>query len=212
MNRARILLADDHKLITDAFRRLLEPEFEVIGAVFDGYSLLSTAARLRPDVILLDLSLPLLNGMDAGPRVAETSPRTKLLVVTMNEDPALAITAVDGWANGYLLKKSAGTELIHAIRELMAGRTYVTPRIKHQMENHFMRNATVTAKKVLTQRQREVLQLLAEGLTMKEAADTLKLTTRTVAFHKYKIMEDFGLQNNLDLLRLAIKEQLVSPN
>jgi DNA-binding NarL/FixJ family response regulator len=210
MNRPRILLADDHVLLMDAFRKLLEPEFVIIGAVCDGHSLLTAAAKLEPDLIIVDLALPLLNGMDAGRKLIEMLPRTKLLVVTMNEDAAIATRALEEWASGYLLKKSAGSELIHAIRELMAGRTYVTSRITYQMEREFMRNPTAKTDKSLTQRQREVLQLLAEGLTMKETADTLKLTTRTVAFHKYKIMEDFGLHNNLDLLRLAIKEHLVS--
>lgn len=197
-------------MVTDAFRKLLEPEFDVVGSVFDGRSLLRVALQLQPDLVVLDLSLPLLNGMDAGRKLVQIMPDTKLLVVTMNEDPAVAMSAFEEWADGYLLKKSAGSELIHAIRELLAGKRYMTPRVAHQYERELMRNPIVKSKKALTQRQREVLQLLAEGLTMKETADTLNLTTRTVAFHKYKIMEDFSLHNNLDLLRLAIKENLVS--
>jgi DNA-binding NarL/FixJ family response regulator len=129
MKRARILLADDHILIRDAFRNLLEPEFDVIDAVSDGRSLLLLALQLRPDLIILDLSLPLLNGMEAGRKLVELSPGTKLLVATMNEDAVIAMTALDQWADGYVLKKSAGSELIHAVRELLAGRRYVTPRI-----------------------------------------------------------------------------------
>jgi DNA-binding NarL/FixJ family response regulator len=210
MNRPRILLADDHVLLMDAFRKLLEPEFEIVGAVSDGHSLLVAASQLQPDLIVVDLGLPLLNGVDAGRKLKELLPKTRLLVVTMNEDTGIAIKVLQEWAAGFLLKKSAGTELIYAIRELLAGKSYVTSRISYQIEREFMRDPMVNSDKILTQRQREVLQLLAEGLTMKETADTLKLTARTVAFHKYKIMQDFGLHNNLDLLKLAIREHLVS--
>jgi DNA-binding NarL/FixJ family response regulator len=209
MRQTRVLLADDHVLLMDAFRKLLEPEFEVVGTVSDGKSLIALATHLRPDLIVLDLGLPLLNGMDAGRKLKILLPKTRLLVVTMNEDVGVAVKALREWASGFLLKKCAGTELVFAIRELMAGHSYVTPRVTQQLEREFIRDPDAQCDKVLTRRQREVLQLLAEGLTMKEAADTLSLTARTVAFHKYSIMQDFNLRSNLDLLKLAIREQLV---
>jgi DNA-binding NarL/FixJ family response regulator len=209
MRQSRVLLADDHVLLMDAFRKLLEPEFEVVGTVSDGKTLIAMAAHLRPDLIVLDLGLPLLNGMDAGRKLKMLLPKTRLLVVTMNEDVGVAVKALREWASGFLLKKCAGTELVLAIRELMSGNSYVTPRVTQQLEREFIRDPQTPSDRVLTRRQREVLQLLAEGLTMKEAADTLSLTARTVAFHKYSIMQDFNLRSNLDLLKLAIREQLV---
>jgi|SRR5580658_1226865 DNA-binding NarL/FixJ family response regulator len=209
MRRPRILLADDHILLMDAFRKLLEPEFEIVGTVSDGQALIIAASKLLPDLVVVDLGLPLLNGMDAGRRLKELLPRTKLLVVTMNEDVEVAIEALREWAAGFLLKKCAGTELVYAIRELLAGKSYVTSMVSHQMERAFIRDPRTHTGKILTARQREVLQLLAEGRSMKEAADTLNLTTRTVAFHKYKIMQDFGLHNNVELLKLAMREHLV---
>jgi DNA-binding NarL/FixJ family response regulator len=210
MTRPRILLADDHTLLTDAFRKLLEPDFEIIGAVTDGQKLLSDAVQLAPDVILVDLGLPLLNGLDAGQMLKRLLPKAKLLVVTMNEDVAVAQKALR-WASGYLLKKAAGAELVHAIRELIAGRTYIAPAVARQLEYRFINDPSWDGDKALTFRQREVLQLLAEGLSMKEAADKLKLTPRTVAFHKYRIMEEFGLHNNSELLKLALRENLMVP-
>jgi DNA-binding NarL/FixJ family response regulator len=212
MRQARVILADDHILLMDAFRKLLEPEFEVVGTVTDGKSLIAMALHLRPDLIILDLGIPLLNGMDAGRKLKMMLPKTPLLVVTMNEDVGVAVKALREWASGFLLKKCAGTELVFAIREVLAGNTYITSRITRQLEHEFIRNPDTPCDKVLTRRQREVLQLLAEGLTMKEAADTLSLTARTVAFHKYSIMQGFNLHSNLDLLKLAIREQLVPSN
>ncbi len=211
MRRPRILLADDHILLTDAFRKLLEPEFEIVGTVSDGQTLVAEASRVIPDLIVVDLGLPLLNGMDAGRKLKELLPKVRLLVVTVNEDVGIAIEALREWAAGFLLKKSAGAELIYAIRELLAGKSYVTPPISQQLQREFIRNPSSTGDKTLTPRQREVLQLLAEGFTMKEVARALSVSTRTVAFHKYQIMEDFNLHNNLELLRLALRERLVSP-
>lgn len=210
MRRPQVLLADDHVLLMDAFRKLLEPEFEIVGTVTDGKTLVAMAIQLRPDLIVLDLGLPLLNGMDAGKKLKMLLPKTRLLVVTMNEDVGVAVKALREWASGFLLKKCAGTELVFAIREIMHGNSYVTPRVTQQLEREFIRDPEAPSDRVLTRRQREVLQLLAEGLTMKEAADTLSLTARTVAFHKYSIMQDFNLHSNLDLLKLAIREQLVA--
>jgi DNA-binding NarL/FixJ family response regulator len=211
MGRPRVLLADDHTLLVDAFRKLLEPEFEIVGTAADGRALLAAALHLKPEVVVVDLGLPLLNGIDAGRELKKLMPNTKLLVVTMNEDSAVAAAALREWASGYLLKKSAGAELVHAVRELLRGKSYVTPKVAQQLVDEFIHEPEMHRRKLLSPRQREVLQLLAEGRTMREAATILKLTSRTVAFHKYRIMREFGLRNNSDLLKLAIREHLVPP-
>jgi DNA-binding NarL/FixJ family response regulator len=171
--------------------------------------LLATAPKLRPDLVIVDLGLPLLNGMDAGRQLKKLLPRTKFLVVTVNEDSAVAGEALRSWASGYLLKKSAGVELTHALREILKGKSYVAPLMARKLTEDFIRDPTAHSRRLLTPRQRQVLQLLAEGRTMKEAADVLNLTTRTVAFHKYRIMEDFGMHSNSELFKLAIRERLV---
>ena len=211
MGRPRILLADDHTLIVDAFRKLLEPEFDIVGTASDGRALLASALELKPDVVVVDLGLPLLNGIDAGRELKKLMPGIRLLVVTMNEDASVAAEALREWASGYLLKKSAGTELVLAVRELLRGKSYVTPKVAQQLVDEFIRDPEMHRRKALSPRQREVLQLLAEGRTMRETAAILKLTSRTVAFHKYRIMRDFGLRTNSDLLKLAIREHLVPP-
>jgi DNA-binding NarL/FixJ family response regulator len=210
MARPGVLLADDHTLVLEAFKKLLEPEFEVVGTVSDGRALLSVAPGLKPDVIVLDLSMPELNGMEAGLQLRRLLPRTKVVVLTMNEDPDIPREALRHWASGYLLKKSAGSELIKAIREVLRGRTYVTPKVAQQLREGFVRDPRRKHKRVLTSRQREVLLLLAEGRTMKETADLLHVTPRTVAFHKYRIMEDFDLKTTSDLVKFAIRERVIS--
>jgi DNA-binding NarL/FixJ family response regulator len=211
MSKPRVLLADDHILVSEAFKRLLEPEFEVVGTVADGRSLLQIAQEVKPDVAILDLGLPLLNGMDAGKRLKTLLPKTKIIVLTMNEDLDLAGVALRDWASGYLLKKSAGGELVQAVRDVLKGKSYVTAYVAQRLLEDFVRDPRTERIKHLTPRQREVLQLLAEGRTMKEAAAVLHVTTRTVAFHKYRIMEEFSLKNNSDLVRFAMKERLLAP-
>jgi DNA-binding NarL/FixJ family response regulator len=211
MSKPRVLLADDHILVSEAFKRLLEPEFEVVGTVADGRSLLQIAQVVKPDVAILDLGLPLLNGMDAGKRLKTLLPKTKIIVLTMNEDLDLAGVALRDWASGYLLKKSAGGELVQAVRDVLRGKSYVTAYVAQRLLEDFVRDPRTERIKHLTPRQREVLQLLAEGRTMKEAAAVLHVTTRTVAFHKYRIMEEFSLKNNSDLVRFAMKERLLAP-
>jgi DNA-binding NarL/FixJ family response regulator len=208
--KARILLADDHTLVAEAFKRLLEPEFEVVGTVGDGRALLREAAELRPDVVLVDLNMPLLNGLDASEQLKQLLPRTKIIVLTMNEDAEIAHETLHRWASGYLLKKSAGSELLKAVREVLNGVKYVTPALENQLAELISGDSRADTARALTPRQREVLQLLAEGHTMKEAAAILNVATRTVAFHKYRIMQEFGLENNSDLLRLAIRQRLVN--
>ena len=209
MGRPRVLLADDHTLVLEAFGRLLEPEFEIVATVSNGRALLSVAPDSKPDVIVLDIGMPELSGMEAGLELKRLLPSTKLIVLTMSEDSEIAREALRHWASGYLLKKSAGSELIKAIREALRGRSYVTPKIAQRLEDEFIRDPRPDRKKELTSRQREVLQLLAEGRTMKETADELHVTPRTVAFHKYRIMEDFGLKTNSDLVRFAMKERII---
>ncbi len=210
MVKARILLADDHTLVAEALKKLLEPEFEVVGNATDGRKLLRLAEELKPDLALLDLNMPLLNGLDAGGRLKELLPAIKIVVLTMNEDPEIAAEALGKWASGYLLKKSAGSELLKAVKEVLRGGRYVTPAVRGGVEESLDgRECRSDNAKELTPRQREVLQLLAEGHTMKEAAAILHVATRTVAFHKYRIMQDFHLENNSELLRFAIKQKVV---
>jgi DNA-binding NarL/FixJ family response regulator len=209
MGKPRILLADDHTLVVEAFTKLLEPQYEIVGTAGDGRTLLEKAAQLQPDVVLMDLSMPILNGFEAGERLKKLVPRAKLIVLTMTEDTEVAADVLRSWAAGFLLKKSASAELVKAIQEVLKGKTFVTSHMTQNLLDKFVRDPQQKAK-ALTPRQREVLQLLAEGRTMKEAADILNVTPRTVAFHKYKIMEEFELKTNSDLLRFAIKERIVT--
>ena len=210
MGRPRILLADDHTLIVEAFKKLLESEFEIVGTVPDGRKLLQVAPALRPDVVLLDLGMPMLNGFDAGRQLKKLLPNVKLIVLTVNEDYDLAVEALGEWASGYLLKSSASSELVKAIWEVLRGKQYVTPQIAKRQLEEFVRDPRPNRIRVLTARQREVLQLLGEGRSMKEAAFELQVATRTIAFHKYRIMEEHGLKTNSDLVIFAIKQNVLS--
>ena len=207
--KPRILLAEDHALVAEALAKLLEPEFEVVGRVSDGRTLLESAPKLQPNVVILDLSMPLLNGMDAGPRLKELLPDAKVIVLTANEDLDIAKEVLT-WASGLLLKKSAGSELAKAVKKVLAGESYVTTALPQQAQKGTP-DAQPKQTERLTMRQREVLQLLAEGHTMKEVAQVLEIEPRTVAFHKYSIMRKFGIKNNSDLFRLAVKAHVVPP-
>jgi DNA-binding NarL/FixJ family response regulator len=208
--KPRILLADDHTLIAEALKGLLEPDCEVVGTVADGRALLRVAPQLKPDLILVDLNMPLLNGLDASEQLKQAMPKVKIIVLTMNEDPEIAAETMSKWASGYLLKKSAGSELLKAVRIVAHGGKYVTPALRQGITDIVARDSHSETARTLTPRQREVLQLLAEGHTMKEAAAILNVATRTVAFHKYRIMQEFGLENNSELLRFAMKQNLVN--
>jgi len=209
MSRARILLADDHSMVVDAFRKLLEPEFEIVGTASDGRELVTSALELRPDVIVVDIGMPLFSAIDVRRELKLLLPFTKFIALAMNEDWEVTAKAVKPWATAYLLKKSAGLELVRAIRESLKGKTYVT-RLGRDPRESTIRKPRPVQDKGLTARQREVLQLLSEGRTMKETAAFLHVTPRTVAFHKYRIMEEFGLKTNADLVRFAIREGVVS--
>lgn len=210
--RPRVLLADDHAMLLDAFRRLLEPECEVVGTASDGRALLRLAAETEPDVIVLDISMPRLNGMDACRQLRGKFPAVKLIFLTVHEDPDLAAEALRLGASAYLLKSCASSELFTAIRMALAAQPYVTPMLtRGRPLGVFLRQASRTAADKLTTRQREVLQLLAEGRSMKEAAGVLNLTPRTVAFHKYAIMEVLGLKTSAELVQYAVEHRLLVP-
>jgi DNA-binding NarL/FixJ family response regulator len=207
MKHLRILLADDHTLLLEAFRKLLEPAYDVVGTVGDGLALLDAAPALKPDVILIDLSMPRLNGLEAGRRLKKMMPRVKLIFLTMNEDPDLAAEAIRNGASGYLLKTCAASELLDAIQKALKGKSYVTPQIARRMLEALIQNPQgKNMDKELTPRQSEVIQLLAEGKSMKEAADILKVSPRTIAFHKYKMMQELGIKTNAELIRVGIKK------
>lgn len=210
MHKPTVLVADDHTMVVDAFRKLLEPHYEIVATVSDGRALLEVAPETKPDVIIIDIGMPYLNGLAAGQRLKQLIPKTKLIYVTMNEDGDLATEALHGGASGYLLKSSAGSELLKAIHQALRGSSYVTPLIKQAMEESFIRSPLPkTAAKKLTPRQVEVLQLLAEGRLMKEVAAILGLTPRTVAFHKYRIMETLGIHSNAELIRFAVTHHVL---
>ena len=210
MRRARVLLADDHRLLLEAFEKLLQPHCEVVGTVSDGRALLTAARKLKPDVIVLDIAMPLLNGMVAAERLKKMMPEVKLIFLTVNEDPGFASEAMRIGASGYLLKSSAASELFHAIEVALEGRTYVTPLIMQDMVTSLANGRQPNeASAKLTTRQREVLQLLAEGHTMKEVGNILGLSPRTIAFHKYRIMEKLNLKTNADLFQFAIKHGII---
>ncbi len=211
MMRPRVLLADDHVILVEAFKKLLEAECEVVGTVTDGRELLAAAPKLLPDVIVTDISMPHLNGLDACRKIRKLLPDVKIVFLTVNEDPDLVAEAMGIHANGYLLKKSAASELFQAIKSVMQGETYITPLVtKSMIDSLKVGSNRRDAINSLTVRQREVLQLLAEGNTMKKAAAILYVTPRTIAFHKYRIMEDLQIDTNAELIQFAIKNGLVS--
>ena len=212
MRRISILLADDHTMICEGLKKMLEPEFEVIGCVMDGRALVRTAVELKPDLVLADVGMPLLNGLDAARELKKVMPRVKVIFLTMNADPDIASEALKIGASGYLLKNSKGEELLKAVREASRGTSYVTPQIKEAMEESFVRDPRALGRpKELSGRQREVLQMLAEGRQMQEVADVLHISRRTVRFHKHQIMEELGIKTNAELIQYAVKHSIVSP-
>ncbi len=196
-------------MLLGAFEKLLSPECEIVGTVSDGRSLVVQAQQLKPDVVVLDIAMPLLNGLDAGRQIKQLQKSIKLVFVTMNEDSDLAAEAFRAGASAYLLKRSAASELIVAIREVMKGRSYVTPLITEGLVGSFMDAANRKPSHDLTPRQREVLQLLAEGHSMKQVAALLNVTPRTVAFHKYRMMEQLNIRSNAELIQFAVTHHLV---
>ena len=209
--RARIFLADDHSLLLDAFKKLLEPEYEVVGTATDGRMMLKMVKQLAPDLVLMDIAMPNLNGFDAGEKLKKILPDIKLMFLTVNEDADMVNEAFRIGASGYLLKSSAASELFQAIEAVLNSKNYVSPKLARSMEGAFVKNPS--SQKVhgeLSIRQREVLQLLAEGKTMKQVAAVLNITARTVAFHKYQIMETLDIKSNSALIQYAVKNGIVT--
>jgi DNA-binding NarL/FixJ family response regulator len=211
-NRSRILIADDHNLVAELCKRLLETEFDVVGMVSDGRALVRAAERLRPDVVVIDIAMPILNGLDAGRQLKEILPNVKLVYLTMNTDADVAAEAFRRGASGYLLKTCAASEMVLAVRQVLRGKSYVSRALSTDAINYrrWEHKELVDEGDRLTPRQREVLQLLAEGKVMKEIASILHMTTRTVAYHKYRIMEVLGASCNADLVKYAVRNHIVA--
>lgn len=213
MTRPRILMADDHSIVLAGLRTLVEREGEVVGAVEDGRSLVTAAEKLRPDIILLDISMPLLNGLDAARQLTKLVPESKLIFLTMHATPTYATEAFKAGASGYLIKRSAASELKEAIQAVMRGQHYLTPLITKDVlaaTLHPQGKPTVNRSlATLTSRQREVLQLIAEGKGTKDIAAMLCISVKTVEFHKLRVMEELNLHSTADLIRFSIAEGLV---
>ena len=212
MKKIRVLLADDHKIILEGLRSILEPEFEIIATVEDGRTLVAEAKRLSPDGVVADISMPGLNGIDAARQVREVEQDIKIVFLTMHSQVSYAASAFEVGASGFVLKHSAPQELITAIRETMQGRTYVTPMIAGDLIDFYQHGSVQHGelKPALSPRQREVLQLLVEGKSAKEIAAVLNISARTVEFHKYRIMEQLKTKSNADLIQYALKLGLAS--
>jgi DNA-binding NarL/FixJ family response regulator len=209
MSIPRVLLADDHELVRGAFEKLLADECTVIGHVADGRTLVDEAGKLKPDVIVLDIAMPLLNGLEAGRQIKQILPNVKLVFLTMQEDSDIAAEAFRAGASAYLLKRSAPSELMTAIREVVHGRSYVTPLVTEGLVESLMTIDDRKPSRELTSRQREILQLLAEGRSMKEIGGELDITPRTVAFHKYRMMEQLKIKSTAELIQYAVKHHVV---
>lgn len=207
MKRPRVLVADDHTLVLDGLRKILDPECEVVGAVEDGRSLLAAAARLKPDIILLDISMPLLNGVEAARRLRAAAPDAKVIFVTMHADATYVAGAFRAGASGYVLKRCASVELLEAINQVLAGRAYVTPLIRKNIPDKLpgwpLESGEDSGE--LTVRQREVVQLVAEGHSVKEIAAILNISGKTVAFHKTNVMRRLGIRSTAELTKYALE-------
>ncbi len=212
MPKLRILLADDHALVLEGFRRILEKQYELVGSVEDGRALLEAAKKLQPDIVILDVSMPLLNGIDAAAQLKKICPQAKIIVVTMHADTEYVRSAFEAGASAYVLKRSAVDELEQAIRAVVAGHSYITPLITKDLLDVFLSNASEKSAGTngLTTRQREVLQLLVEGRTAKEIANLLKISSRTVEFHKSQILVQLNLQTTADLIKYALTHGIVT--
>jgi len=209
MTRARVLLADDHRIVAEGLKSLLGGEFELVGVVEDGREMVSAVKTSRPDVIVADISMPNLNGLDALALLKREDPGVKVVFLTMHTEVAFARRALELGAAGFVLKHAAAAELVTAIRAALAGKTYVTPSLAGEVFRAVRDGAPPDPSAALTPRQREILQLLAEGLSAKEIAGRLGISARTVEFHKYRMMEALGLTNSAELVHFAIKHGIV---
>jgi DNA-binding NarL/FixJ family response regulator len=210
MNRPRVLIADDHTLVAQAFRKALEPAYDVVGVVADGRALVSAALDLKPNVVVCDISMPVMNGMEAARIVKAQLPGVLFVFVTMDQDPDLAAASFRMGIRGYLLKNSGLDELPRCLQMVLSGRSYLTPLIADgHIEDLLLEASDLPNVDALSPREREVLQLLAEGRSMVEIADMLEITPRTVAFHKYRLMDRLNLKSNSDLVQFAIRSKVI---
>jgi DNA-binding NarL/FixJ family response regulator len=211
MTRPRVLIADDHNLVAELCKQLLETEFDVVGLVSNGRALVQVATQLKPDVIVLDIAMPVLNGLDAGQQAKEIVPAVKLVFLTVNPDTEVAAEAFTRGASAYLVKTCASDELVRAVREVLQDHTYVSrPLSRHEIDCLRWQNTRLVREDdCLTRRQREVLQLLAEGKAAKEVGGILNMSTRTVCYHKYRMMKLLRANSNADLVKYAVRNNLV---
>ena len=211
MKLPRVILAADRSLATEALHRLISPYFDVVATVSNREALLSAAVSLKPDLVVVDVGMPLLNGFKAYRQLKVKMPSVRIVFVTTNDDPELAAEAMKIGALGYILTQSAASELVHAMQAALRGKSYITPQIARDMQESFLRNPHGGSRlRLLTARQRDVVQVLAEGKTMREAASILGVVPRTVAFHKYRVMRALGLHTSADLIRFAIRNHIVA--
>jgi DNA-binding NarL/FixJ family response regulator len=212
MMKPRVLLADDHRILAEGVRGLLEPEFELVGIVSDGRELVEAAMRLRPDVIVADISMPSLNGIDAVAQIRQAGVSCRVVFLTMQRDVSYARRAMEACASGYVLKHSAHDELVEAIREALRGHTYVTPVLAGELLRSYREEGPqpADAARRLTPRQREVLQLSAEGRSAKEVASLLHISSRTAEFHRARVMKGLGVRTTAELVQYAIRNGLIS--
>ena len=210
--RPRVLLADDHRMVAEGLKSLLTTDFDLVGVVEDGIALIAAAKKLRPDVIVADITMPRLNGLEALAELKKDNPRVKVVFLTMHQEAAYARRALDSGASGFVVKHAAPAELVTAIQAALDGKTYLTPALAAQVLHEIRRDPTASKDPVasLTVRQREILQLFAEGRSAKEIASALAISARTVEFHKYQMMETLGLHNSTELTHFAIKHGIVS--
>ncbi len=213
MTKPRVIIADDHRLFLEGFRKLLQEQCDLVATVADGRALLEATERLQPDLVIVDISMPLLNGVDATRQLKKLHPRTKVIFVTMHGDAAYAKAAFKAGASGYLLKQSAPDELDQAIRAVLAGDYYLSPLIAKGVIDSLIGGPLepASARESLTFRQQEILQLLAEGFSVKDIAKTLDISTRTVESHKAHIMEQLKLHSTAELIRYALTQGLIRP-
>jgi DNA-binding NarL/FixJ family response regulator len=205
----RFLIADDHAIFAEALRGYLEKTYAIVGVVLDGRALMAQAMQLRPDVIIVDVGMPFLNGLEAARRIKLESPNIKFIFLTMQDDPNLAAAALELGAIGFVLKHSAGQELLQAIDHVLHGKSYLTPKLRAEDWVATKARARQFSKE-LTQRQKEIVQMHAEGRSVKEIADVLKISEKTVEFHKHNIQQSFSLRTSADIVLFALKQGLIS--
>ena len=213
MSRVRILLADDHRMVAEGLKILLAEEFDLIGMVPDGRAMVDAAKQLKPDVIIADITMPHLNGIEALEEIGKFDPDVRVIFLTMHRDVAYARRALDAGAAGFVLKHSAPEELVLAVRAAVQGRTFITPTLASDVLQTLKRNPSQLQDPIttLTLRQREILRLLVDGLTAKQIASRLDISSRTVEFHKYRMLESLGLKGSADLIHFAVQHGMVGP-